>query len=79
MIGETCIHFWTIATPEGPGGSLGICSNCGEAKMFSNVPVFSDFIQPRRRRREDVIDDDSNGETSGDGETGSRHWDDEKG
>ena len=76
--GETCIHFWRIATPDGPGGSWGICRNCGEKKMFSNVPVFSDFLQPKRgrRRREDVIDDDSIRETIGDGETRPGYWDD---
>ena len=78
VIGETCIHFWAIETPDGPGGSRGICKRCGESRMFSNTPVFSDFLPPRQRRKDDVYDN-SSGDAPGDSETGAGNWIDEKG
>ena len=81
--GETCIHFWTIDTPNGPGGSRGICKLCGESKMFSNTPIFSEFLSPRRRgligRKDDVVYDNFSGETLGDSETGTGNWIDARG
>ena len=41
--GEPCIHFWKIDTPNGPGGSKGICCRCGEVKIHSNEPIFAEF------------------------------------
>ena len=71
--GVDCTHHWMIDTPDGPGGSCGICSSCGEVRLFSNAPVYATFLHHKNvRRREDVSDDDS----FGDSETGSGNWND---
>lgn len=43
----TCSHNWDIEPPQGPE-SLGICSKCGEEKLFKNsFPVEFMAVLPK--------------------------------
>lgn len=53
-LGEECVHFWLIETPNGPT-SQGTCKQCGKVQLFRNSVASSTWNRGVGRRENEWL------------------------